>query len=211
MNCPVCNHYNPTTFEKSGVDYHLCQVCDTCYSVSLPNDNMIGGVAESERRNDNAERVRRFKLYGCESLLDFGCGHGWLVEDAAFFGVESYGYDLYNSKFKVLPPKQVDIVSMVEVIEHMVAPFFELNMVWDCLKPGGHVYIETSFTDIGKELIGLFDHLGNHVSSLQDFFYISPQAGHSTIFSHRSLDMLMTAKGFTPKPHINPTVRIYQK
>ena len=211
MKCPVCQYENAPGFEKGGIDYHLCKVCATCYSVALPNANMVGGIAETERRNDNAERIRRFKLYGCDSLLDFGCGHGWLVEDAAFFGIESYGYDLYNPKFKPLPPKQVDIVSMVEVIEHMTAPFFELGMVWDCLKKGGHVYIETSFTDIGKSLIGKYDHLGTEVKELRDFFYISPQAGHSTIFSHKSLDMLMISKGFTPKEHINPTVRIYQK
>lgn len=200
MQCPVCQHDNPVAFDKSGVDYHLCEVCQTCYSVALPNANMLGGVAEEERRNDNAERVRRFKLYGCKSLLDFGCGHGYLVNDAADLGLTVFGYDLYNPQFSKLPVQTVDVVSMVEVIEHMVAPFFELNMVWDALKPKGHVYIETSFTDIGKKL-----------GPLEEFFYISPEAGHSTIFSHKSLDMLMTAKGFTPLQHINPTVRIYQK
>jgi SAM-dependent methyltransferase len=211
MNCPVCNCNNEPSFDKGGVDYHLCQRCDTCYSVALPNANMIGGVAEIERRNDNAERVRRFRMYSCESLLDFGCGHGWLVEDARNLGVTAFGYDKYSEDFTNLPIEQVDVVSMIEVIEHTVAPFNELNEVWDCLKPGGHVYIETSFTDIGRSLIGSVDHLGNEVKELKDFFYISPQAGHSTIFSHRSLDMLMISKGFKPLQHINPTVRIYQK
>lgn len=160
---------------------------------------MIGGVAEDERTNDNAERVRRFKLYGCKTLLDFGCGHGYLVRDALDLGLTAYGYDKYNSDFQSLP-NEVDVVSMVEVIEHTVAPFAELDMVYDCLRLKGYVYIETSFTDIGRSL-----------GELHDFFYISPEAGHSTIFSHKSLDLLMISKGFTPKEHINPTVRIYQK
>lgn len=211
MNCPVCNHKNEPAFEKSGVDYHLCKVCDTCYSVALPNADMLGGIAESERRHDNAERIRRFKLYGCDSLLDFGCGHGYLVEDAARLGLRTTGYDKYNPNFDFMPKFPVDVVSMIEVIEHCTAPFTELNMVWSALIPGGHVYIETSFTDIGRELIGSVDHLGTEVKELKDFFYISPQAGHNTIFSHRSLDMLMVVKGFKPLQHINPTVRVYQK
>ncbi len=200
MNCPVCRRENDTSFEKGGVDYHVCRVCDTCYSVALKNDNMIGGVAEYERTNDNAERVRRFRLYGCKTLLDFGCGHGYLVRDALDLGLTAYGYDKYNPSFQTVPFEPVDLVSMVEVIEHTVAPFQELDTVYACLKEGGYVYIETSFTDIGRSL-----------GELEDFFYISPGAGHSTIFSHKSLDMLMTSKGFTPKDHINPTVRIYQK
>jgi hypothetical protein len=210
MNCPVCQYPNDPSFEKEGVDYHLCKVCDTCYSVALPNEDKIGGVAYEERRKDNEERVRRFRMYGCESLLDFGCGQGYLVDDANNLGVKAFGYDKYTER-NTMPGQLVDVVSMVEVIEHMTAPFHELNMVWDALKKGGHVYIETSFTDIGKSLIGSTDHLGTQVKELKDFFYISPQAGHSTVFSHRSLDMLMTAKGFTPLQHINPTVRIYRK
>lgn len=211
MNCPVCQYENNPAFEKGGVDYHLCKVCDTCYSVALPNDNKLGGVAEDERRNDNHERVRRFRMYGCETLLDYGCGHGFLGQDAAALKLQTYSYDKFNPKFSQMPEKPVDVVSLIEVIEHMTAPFAELNEIWEALRPGGHVYIETSFTDVGKSLIGKTDHLGTHVKELKDFFYISPEAGHSTIFSHRSLDMLMTAKGFTPQQHINPTVRIYRK
>lgn len=200
MNCPVCQYHNATAFEKQGVDYHLCKVCDTCYSIPLPNDNKIGGVAEVDRRFDNAERIRRFKSLGCNSLLDFGCGHGWLVEDAKHYGLESHGYDAFNPDWVEQTWGQVDVVSMIEVIEHCTHPFRELGIVWDALKKGGHVYIETSFTDIGRA-----------IGELEDFFYISPEAGHNTIFSHRSLDMLMTSRGFTPKAHINSTVRIYQK
>ena len=66
---------------------------------------------------------------------------------------------------------------------------------------GGIVMVETSFIDVANE----------ENIPLEDFFYIAPQAGHSTIFSHHGLDLLFTLKGFAPIQHWNRHVRGFVK
>jgi hypothetical protein len=61
--------------------------------------------------------------------------------------------------------------------------------------------VETSFFDVAAD----------ENIPLEDFFYIAPKNGHSTIFSHFGLDVLMRKKGFKVVPAINRNVRIFQK
>ena len=99
-NCIACNNISLPIFEKSKVQYYQCGFCETVFSDPVPNDNMIGGGMEIERNTlQNIDRIKRFyKL--CPSIidgvpvLDYGYGHGMLVEDMKKQGIDCDGYDL---------------------------------------------------------------------------------------------------------------------
>ena len=131
---------------------------------------------------------------GVTSLIDFGCGHGELLEDMANTGIQAFGYDKYNEDYAIMPKVKVDCVSMIEVMEHLTSPFEELNVIVGALKPNGLLYIETSFADF--------------LDMSSD--YIDPVKGHCTIFSYASMDFLMKQKGFVLDKIINRNTRVYK-
>lgn len=204
INCPVCRNIAPYRLSKGDIEYYQCSFCKTLFCDELDNSNLVGGEWEEGRNlKHKEERLDRIKIlmgqYG--SLLDFGCGHGLMVNDCKEAGIDCDGYDKYNPKFSKLKDEKYNLVTMVEVIEHLSYPFEELNIIFDKLADNGVVYIETSFVDVAEE----------EKIPLEEFFYIAPVNGHCTIFSHKGLDLLMQSKGFVPLKHMNRNVRIFQK
>lgn len=202
MNCPCCNGLSTPVFIKGNYEYYQCKTCQTLYVPGgIDQSNMVGGGFEAERNtSQNSERIRRFSwlsgIYG--SILDYGCGHGMLVNDVKLAGMDCDGYDKFNPDMPKVPNKKYNLVSMIEVIEHLYSPYSELNEIREVLADNGIVYIETSFTDIIPK-------------PFDEAYYVEPSVGHCTIFSHMGLDILMTSKGFTPLEHLNGNVRLYQK
>lgn len=213
MNCPVCYKNNEVAFNKKGYDYHFCFYCYTCYCKEIDQSNMVGGGFEYERNTiQNQERINRIKslspIPGIKHL-DWGCGHGMLVNDCISAGINSEGYDKFNPDYyrEKHPYQKYDIVSLVEVIEHMSEDSLkDLMLINLCLKPGGIVYIETCFTNLFfREEDGVLK------SDLPNEYYIDPSVGHCTIFSHTSLDIRMIRSGFRVLSPVNQNVRLYQK
>jgi hypothetical protein len=165
----------------------------------LNQDQMVGGGFEKERNETQNHlriaRINQIKKFEAK-VLDFGCGNGILVNDLVHCLIFASGYDKFNPKFNKLPKKDAyNIVTMIEVIEHLNEPFSELDLIYKSLVKGGTLMIETSFSDW---------------LTLEDS-YIEPSVGHSTIFSHRGLTELMASKGFTEGEHFDRNVRIYHK
>lgn len=163
----------------------------------IDQSNMVGGGNEEPRNLlENPVRLERFKslMPSDGMVLDYGCGNGMLVNYLNENGVEAQGYDKFNPDFQKLLVG-FDLVSMIEVIEHLYTPFTELDEIYKVLNPGGQVYIETSFSDW---------------LTLEDS-YIEPLVGHHVIFSHIGLTELMLSKGFKEGNHINGNARIYIK
>lgn len=194
MRCPICSTVNAIAATKSGVAYRQCASCHTIYSVPLDQAGKVGGCAEEERRLSNKFRLECLSILGCRSLLDFGCGHGYLVESARSAGFEAKGYDRYGPpSFSALPERTFAAVTMVEVVEHLHAPFDEFDTVRRLLEPNGCLLVETSFSDF----IAVSDS------------YVDPELGHNTVFSHEALDSLLDQKEFTLRWAVNRNVRIY--
>lgn len=205
--CPICNNFSYKLFNKGDILYNQCPACKTVFCEPLDNSDMVGGQFEVERNEkENEERINRLVrdlgLTAETKLIDFGCGHGYFLKDLEKAGYFGDGYDAYNEEYCRLPEKnKYDIGVMVEVIEHLSKPYTEIDYLNKSMKMSARLYVETNFVDVaGEENI-----------SLEDFFYIAPEAGHATIFSHHSLDLLMCIKGFIPLPHYNRTTRLYWK
>ncbi len=184
-------------FTKNDVDYYQLPN-GTVYCKPLDQSNKVGGTGESNRNSihnpGRMDRILAMKANPC--VLDYGCGSGLLVNFLKIRNINVTGYDKYSETYnKELPKDTFDVVTMIEVVEHLAAPFSEIDEVFYSLKEGGHVMIETSFTD--------------WMDSADP--YINPGIGHCTIFSHAGLDELMVSKGFKVGEPINRNVRIYHK
>lgn len=206
--CPICNNEGHFLLNKLGVEYRQCINCKTVFCGILDNENMVGGEFEVERNTkENHERIARIDemTNGFKEnirVLDFGCGHGMFVKDLREYGYCCDGYDAYNEDYHKLPEKEsYEICVMTETIEHLSHPFLELDVIHRSLINGGLVMIETGFVEVSER----------DKFPIEDYFYIAPQSGHSTIFSHHSLDLLMALKGFKPQRHFNLHVRQYSK
>lgn len=59
--------------------------------------------------------------YRPNNLLDFGCGQGGLIAKISQLhpGIQVYGYDPGNERFKILPKKRFDVVVSTDALEHV--------------------------------------------------------------------------------------------
>lgn len=208
LECICCGQVAEKRLTKAEIDYYSCVNCGTLFSKPLPNDNMVGGTNEELRNyKQNEERfLRIYNLLGRKliletNILDFGCGNGYLVQHLKNKGLYCVGYDKYSELHNEIPSGKFDIVTMVEVVEHLGYPFEEFDQIYSLLNENGFLYIETSFTDIATE-----DGI-----ELEDFAYINPTIGHSTIFSHKGLEILLKSKGFNLFNKINRNTFVFQK
>lgn len=209
IKCPCCNNKSLPRLKKGITQYFQCVNCKTLFCDALDQDDKVGGQYEQERNEkENNLRIERVKLITKEipkdlvRVLDFGCGNGLLVNDLMNEGYNCIGFDPYNEKYRKLPEKEAyHIICAVEVFEHLSFPFREIDLIYRSLVDTGCVIIETGFVDICD-----YENI-----SLEEYFYVAPQDGHSTIFSHHGLDVLMATRGFTPRENFNKHVRLFQK
>lgn len=197
MKCPACKSKASLLFIKDKETYNLCKSCGTIsVKGGLPQKDMVGGTGD--RSHQDIIRASRFEYLYQRRVLDYGCGNGNLVDVCNSQGLDTDGYDQYNKKYDYIKDIKYDLVSMVEVIEHLSAPFNDLDIIYSLLNNNGFVYIETTFIDNI-----------NHPYINSD--YVNPKIGHCTIFSYSGLNILMERKGFTLHEMLNENTIIYKK
>lgn len=179
------------------------------YCDPLDQDNMIGGgneIPRNEQQNhlriERLDSIFKGRDKASISVLDFGCGHGYFINDLLWAAYNATGYDPYNPEFSRLPLKDhFDAITCVEVIEHTSYPFPEIEVMYRSLKRFGVVYFETSFIDVSEQ----------ESIPLEEFEYVNTAVGHSSIFSHHALDLLMVGRGFKVGRHWNRHTRLFHK
>jgi Methyltransferase domain len=188
MECGVCGFKLKEAFIKGGFQYYECLDCRSIFAFDVPNSNSpLGGGAEEERRIGNALRIDRVKsLSGTLNILDFGCGHGFLVEDMKAAGINAIGYDKNNPDCNVFPDFKFDGITLIEVIEHLTPPFAEIAMISCALRPGGFLMIESSFRWPGMS-----------IEDMRTWDYCDPAGGHCSILSPAGLNIICAKYGLS--------------
>lgn len=148
------------------------------------------------------------KLLGKEAetlrLLDVGCSSGALLRVARDMGFEvqgvepaeapaktakSAGFSVYIGKLEEagFPSEQVDIVTLLEVIEHIKEPiplFLEIQRI---LRPGGLCLIGTGNTDSWTAKI---------LKERWEYFDMRMHGGHICFYNPKSIRRLASITGF---------------
>lgn len=207
--CFCCNNHAQLRLIKGDTEYYQCESCKFLFSEYIDQTGLVGGqhhegrnLEQNHIRIDRVTTMTEWMKREDVHVLDFGCGFGWLVNDLKKAGFNAFGYDAFNEEFNILPERnKFHVAVCVECIEHCVTDFCEVDVINRSLVMGGLAYFETGFINISDE-----DKI-----KLEDYIYVSPEAGHSSIFSHHAFDLLMVAKGFAPKRHFDRNCRLYVK
>jgi SAM-dependent methyltransferase len=149
-----------------------CEGCATLQQPALLEDHDLAGLYR-EMRDDaylDQESGRRrsarrlLELIGKHAeggrLLDIGCGHGLLLDEArghgyetvglelaaaaAGHGRETYGLDIREHAVEALDDgERFDVITLIDVLEHLPDPVATLERCHELLAPGGLLCVVT--------------------------------------------------------------------
>jgi len=201
-----------------------CRRCSLVYASKLPSSTELSDYYESypamgdvseltvRRFHELLDRLEPFRRTG--RLLDVGCGDGHFLVTArergwAVFGSEygqapreraqQLGLDVRTAPFPAAPDEvgSFDVVTAIEVIEHVADPRDEVRRVRPLLRPGGTLYLTTpNFNSLSRRIAG---------PRWRSIEY--PE--HLNLFTPRTLDRLLAGHGLrnvdTRTTGISPT------
>ncbi len=144
-------------------------------------------------------RIQKFKKKG--SILDIGCGKGWLLRIAQENNWKTYGLEVsrYASNYarkklglNVLtgtiaeanfPSQYFDIITMLDVIEHLENPLNDLMKLNKILKKDGLLIIETP-------------HIGSIYYKITRKYWVGFNIFHNYYFSLTTMKKILEKTGF---------------
>ncbi|MDB5210583.1 MAG: Methyltransferase type 11 [Sediminibacterium sp.] len=181
MICPICNFHDRMiifrdTTESSewylkGIryDYVECNRCGFIQCSPIPSDEDLLQYYQEQYAYDwfqknmffkkwqAAHRLAKIKKHLKKSVrvLDFGCGHGFFVQQLSKANFESYGFDIGADKIMVLSNASItnknrlqdyletgfDVITLWHVLEHMRDHDAVLTDLVNRLNPGGKLVI----------------------------------------------------------------------
>lgn len=182
-------------------------------------------VADNKKQLSRARQQLQYVesvAYAPGTLLDFGAGAGAFVKVARDAGWQANGVERSDAarsrartKYDVellseLDNQQYDVITMWDVVEHLREPVKTLNMLYNNIKAGGLLFIETGNYESWMRLshkkhwgLYLFDH----------HFYFSPKSlenmlGKSGFSEFRLLNVNHTGSPQLQKGIQNPRMAI---
>lgn len=170
------------------------------YSYTDERKNPRGFQAVARARISKLLALLRTSTGSGRAFLDIGCSFGSLLDAARAAGCRTTGLDISpyalahvrkqgHRAIKGVPEtarlgkELYDIVTMVEVIEHLGDPAAALHRIRNALKPGGVLLVQTANME-GRQA----------VRAGADYHYFLP--GHLQYFSRRRLTALLDECGF---------------
>ena len=178
----VCHLPNLETVKKfEHVHLVRCQDCGMVFSRRIPSlERLIAYYGKYPTSNDMPELLRmryselldEFEPYRkTNNLMDFGCGNGFLLDEARKRGWNVYGVEfdsryVANGKKKGINVKQApvtaadfdvsfDVITCIEVIEHVTHPASEIQLFHSTLRAGGLLYMtKPNFNSFSLKLVG---------------------------------------------------------
>jgi 2-polyprenyl-3-methyl-5-hydroxy-6-metoxy-1,4-benzoquinol methylase len=150
-----------------------------------------------------------------QTILDIGCGNGYLINDLIAKGYNAYGTDasvkgieqarktnpghffVQDVSSGQLPAElrqlKFDTIICTEVIEHLYDPADFIAFCRSILVPGGEIIISTPYHGYLKNLfLSVFNKWDTHISPLW-------LGGHIKFWSRDTLTKLLTEGGFDPQ------------
>jgi SAM-dependent methyltransferase len=212
--CPACQHRSARSVGAiDGFEMRRCTDCATVFTATLPSTpeeahdystyyekGNLEVPAFIERRLD--QLVAGFDKYRRRNRwLDVGCGAGALMRAAAERGwtatgtevstraadaVRSPGFDVRLGELETLSLEQggFDVVSAVEVLEHVSDPDTLIGTARQLLRPGGALYMTTP------------NGRGIAARLLRTHWSVMSPPEHLQLFSTKGLKSLVTRVGF---------------
>lgn len=172
MVCPLCNgDERRVVYAGQSMTAVRCRTCGLVYQLQYdasrfaldayyrtrPTQERLKWDGSSRRLSDVIEVIRL--SYPRGRLLDAGCGSGEFVHTMTEAGLECVGVepntaqaayaqgrglDVVNDTFRdgLFPPGSFDVVTFIQVMEHLPNPVGALRTAYALLRPGGMVVID---------------------------------------------------------------------
>ncbi len=133
-------------------------------------------------------------------ILDVGCAFGGFLSEAQKKGLHTYGVEISDYSFEIakkkgiemlgkdiqnidIPENFFDIITMIEIIEHLTNPKKTIEKLFKSLQKGGILLIQTANMDaLQARIFG------------KNYHYFLP--GHLHYFTDKSLRFLLKEVGF---------------
>ena len=143
---------------KNARQKHLDSLLEIdCWPEAVPEHLMVGSTEDDQVKRARAVLDSMLDR-GIEdfNFLDFGCGEGWIANDAMKRGCKlTTGYDItpndnwekiqdgpqFTSVYSEVPKNQFDVVMLYDVLDHCFDPEEVMEQVYDCVKGTGVVYV----------------------------------------------------------------------
>ena len=183
-------------------------IYDAAYYEGRGADPMVDYAFELEAPDLT---VRRYEWAGLRRLvtgladngaaplkwLDYGCGAGGFVRHLGKSGIDASGTDIGGYSDKVIAAGipfiaesdlfahngTFDVVTLIEVIEHVADPVTVLKAANCLLRPGGIVFLTTGNSE-------------SHRAAIERWSYIIPDI-HISLFNPKSMQAALSAAGFS--------------
>jgi len=197
-----------------GPDYYTGKGADPL--VDYERDEQPGSIREIEWngivRTVSAIVRRRQPVVQSWRLLDWGAGLGGLVRAARRCGIEADGLDegyaatvLAEKGLMAMPEPErrgrYDVITAIEVVEHLIDPLSVLRSMAICLKPGGFLFITTG-------------NLSKARGPLDRWYYAQIPDVHVTFWSPRSWTIALEKAGLEatllPLRRVDPRIVQYK-
>ncbi len=226
--CPVCAQIEARpAFAKSGYSFSRCANCGFLFCAPYPTADELSAYYNQPSRtptadffNKAASRKRRAMIRSLKflpyvwhkSVLDIGCGGGFMAGAFARLGARASGLDIsdgsiayakkhfprctfYCEDFATFRARhiQYDFVFSSELLEHVPGPDDLMTTLAAVTKPGGLLYLSTP--DAGHKAVP--------ADTVQWTDVAPPE--HVQLFNRKSLEILFTRYGFRiEKAYDNP-------
>lgn len=188
-------------------DYDRLSMNDYVRSVGMQRPRMARRVLEIIKEKFGPSRGR---------FLDIGCGFGWLLDEARQRGWETYGIEasdvacrhawemgleVKNGYFPEISyeDRKMDVVSLMEVLEHVEKPREILSAIRRILKPGGLLVLSVPNSD------GLILNLSERLAritpmivrrSIFRLYQIDFKFAHLNYFNPHNLQMMLSSENY---------------